>query len=204
MTEQSLHAGDDIRTLNELIAGIKVAMLTTASPEGSLRGRPMVAQATDFDGDLWFYTRADSAKMGEIDREHHVNLAYVDPDTQRYISVSGWASVVRDAQKARHYWQPALRGWFPKGPEDPDVAMLRVHVEHAEYWHTPSGKMAQLAGFMKAVMTGQAKEPGEGHKMEFRPSTTPGPHKGEDVARKSPSEPSPIEKKPGRTGSLAD
>ncbi len=56
MTNQADH-NENIRKLGEMIKEIKFAMLTTAEPDGTLRSRPMATQATEFNGELWFFTK---------------------------------------------------------------------------------------------------------------------------------------------------
>jgi general stress protein 26 len=148
--------GDDVQKLAKLIRGIKYAMLTTAMPDGTLRSRPMATQQAEFDGTLWFFTYHDSGKVDEIRNDQHVNLGYADPSDNRFVSVSGRATVVRDAAKTKELWTEIHRAWFPKGLDDPNLALLRVDVTDAEYWDGPSTKVAQLAGFVKAVVTGQS------------------------------------------------
>ena len=148
-----------IKKLGELIEDIKIAMLTTVEEDGSLRSRPMGTQQVEFDGDLWFFTAASAPKVGEVQRERQVNLSYADADSQRYVSVSGSAQLVRDRRKIEQLWNPIFRAWFPQGLEDPDLALLKVTVERAEYWDAPSGKLVQLYGFVKALATG--KRPGD-------------------------------------------
>jgi hypothetical protein len=58
-------------------------------------------------------------------------------------------------------WNPMYKAWFPKGLEDPEIALLKIHVTEAEYWDPPNGKMVQLAGFVKAVATGKPYKAGE-------------------------------------------
>ncbi|WP_231510307.1 pyridoxamine 5'-phosphate oxidase family protein [Fischerella sp. PCC 9605] len=70
----------------------------------------------------------------EINRNHHVNVSYAAPDKQRYVSLCGTAELVRDRQKLEELWQPQLKAWFPKGIDEPDIALLKVSVEKAEYW----------------------------------------------------------------------
>ena len=156
-----------LEQLREKIKGIRIAMLTTIDEDGALHSRPMATQETELDGDLWFFTGASSPKTGEIERDHRVNLSYADPDDQRYVSVSGTARLVRDRAKAKELWNPLLKAWFPKGLEDPELALLRVQVEKAEYWDSPSSKMVQLAGFLKAMATGKRYDPGENEKIEL-------------------------------------
>lgn len=157
----------DIEKLRDLTKGIRVAMLTTVEEDGSLRSRPMATQEMELDGELWFFTGAGSLKVREVRREQHVNVSYADPDGQRYVSVAGTAQVVHDRAKAAELWNPMLKAWFPGGLDDPDLALLRIRVEKAEYWDSPSSKMVQLAGFVKAVATGKRYEPGENEKLEL-------------------------------------
>lgn len=146
---------DSVRKLGELIHDVKVAMLTTVEPDGHLRSRPMATQGSDFDGQLWFFTGLDSGKVNEVQREQHVNVAYSQPDKQIYVSVSGKASVSRDRAKLEELWSPIHKAWFPKGLDDPNLGLLRVDIDRAEYWDAPSAKLVQLYGFVKAVVTGK-------------------------------------------------
>ncbi len=157
----------EIETLRELIKEIRIAMLTTVDAGGFLHSRPMATQSAEFDGELWFFTEAGSPKTGEVERDHRVNVSYAAPDDNRFVSVSGTARVVRDRAKAKELWSPALKVWFPDGLDDPKLALLQIQVEKAEYWDAPSSKMIQLAGFLKAVVTGQRIDPGENEKLDL-------------------------------------
>jgi general stress protein 26 len=144
---------DSVQKLSELIRGIKVAMLTTVDDDGCLRSRPMQTLNQEFDGTLWFFTEANSAKVHELEHDRHVNLSYAKPDDNKYVSVSGKASVVRDQAKMRELWSPIQKAWFPKGLDDPNLALMRVDVEKAEYWDAPSSPAGRLFGFAKARAT---------------------------------------------------
>src|SRR5262245_3833764 len=160
-------AEHNVQKLNELIRDIPVAMLTTVAPDGSLRSRPMITQEADFDGTLWFFTRDPSGKTDEVQREEQVNVSYADQDENRYVSVSGVARVVRDPEKARELWTGLYLAWFPKGLDDPELALLKVEPHTAEYWNPQSGMLVQLVGFVKAALTGQTFPPGEYRKVDL-------------------------------------
>jgi general stress protein 26 len=149
-----------------MIRDMHVAMLTTCSADGSLRSRPMLSQSGEIDGDLWFFTEEDSPKTFEIRRDQRVNLSYCDVAHSRYVSVSGRASIVRDDAKARQLWSEGQRVWYPNGPEDPKLALLRVTVEHAEYWDAQSASMVQLLGLPKVLAAGRRYDPGEDEKAD--------------------------------------
>jgi general stress protein 26 len=157
----------NIAKLNELIKDVEYAMLTTAFPDGSIHSRPMATQKVDFDGDLWFFTRASSHKVLEIEREHHVNVSYASPDQQRYVSVSGMANLVRDRAKLQDLWNPVYKAWFPQGLDDPDLALIKVTAEQAEYWDSPSSLVAHVISFLKSMATGQSSPPGEHGKVKL-------------------------------------
>lgn len=142
-------------------------MLTTAEEDGSLRSRPMVTQQFEFDGDLWFFTSANTPKVDEIKHDQHVNVSYAEPKDQKYVSVSGRAQLVRDHQKIEELWNPLYKAWFPNGLENPDLALLKVSVDKAEYWDSPSGQVVRLVGFVKSVITGEPiANLGENEKIE--------------------------------------
>jgi general stress protein 26 len=167
MTQQ-----DEIKKLAELIKDVKIAMLTTVDQDSSLRSRPMATQNTPFDGDLWFFTDGRSSKIDEVQSEERVNISYANPDDSRYVSVSGTARVIRDQKKAKELWNPIYKAWFPEGLEDPNLALLKVSVEKAEYWDTPSGKMVQAIGIVKALATGKRYEAGQGEHSKVELSKT--------------------------------
>ncbi len=159
-----LAEADDLKKLWSLISSVKVAMLT--SEDGPhLRARPMVAAQSEFDGALFFFTRVSSHKVTEVGQHDRVCVSYAEPDKQNYVSLSGTAHVVQDPALVKAHWSEAMRTWFPKGVSDPEIAILKVDVDQAEYWDAPSSTMVYLYGYVKAVTTGQSPHPGENEKL---------------------------------------
>lgn len=165
---------NSLRKLNELVKDIKIAMLTTIRPGGLPHSRPMALQQAEVDGDFWFFTGADSEKSSEVKPNPMVNLSFSNPGDNRYVSVSGTAQIIRDRKKAEELWNPLYKAWFPKGLDDPNLALLKLSVEHVEYWDAPSSTMVQLAGFAKAFLTGQRYQGAEHGEMELHPDSAAG------------------------------
>lgn len=140
-----------VSRLAELIRGIESAMLTTISPEGSMTSRPMLVQDFPFEGELWFYTHRESGKVEDIRADGRVCVAFMDPHSDRYISVSGTAEVIDDVWSIAPSWSHALERWFPRGPGDDDLALIKVDVEHAEYWDAPHGEMMERLEFKRPM-----------------------------------------------------
>lgn len=165
MDEHTDHS-ENIKKLRDLIKDIRFAMLTTIEEDGTLRSRPMATQELDFDGDLWFFTYGGAAKVEEVQHHQQVNVSYAEPNDQKYVSVSGTAQLVRDRQKIEELWNPLYKAWFPQGLDEPDLALLKVSVDKAEYWDSPSSKVVRIVGFVKAVVTGKPIQGGENEKID--------------------------------------
>jgi Uncharacterized stress protein (general stress protein 26) len=157
---------ESIEKLKELIMDIDFCMLTTMDG-GYLRSRPMSTQEFEFDGDLWFFTSDNTHKVEEIEKDNRVNVAYSKSSNDTYVSVSGRAEISKDRAKIEELWSPVLKAWFPEGLDDPHLCLLKVTVEQAEYWDTPSGKIVQMLGFVKALATGQEMSYGDNEKINF-------------------------------------
>ncbi len=153
--ERHTSPADHIARVNDLIEDIHTAMFVTALPDGTLRSRPMATQQMDAEGCLWFFTEAASGKVHEIKDDQHVNIAYASPDGNKYVSVTGTARIVKDQAKIDELWSAAVKAWFPKGQDDPNVALIRVHVQSAEYWDAPGNAVVQLYVHAKSALTGQ-------------------------------------------------
>lgn len=157
----------DMKKLGEMINDIEFAMLTTVDEDGSVRSRPMATQQDEFNGTLYYFTYGNSHKVLEVRQNSEVNVSYARPDKQQYVSLSGTASLSRDRAKMEELWNPALKAWFPKGLDEPDIALLQVDVKKAEYWDSPSSAVAHVVGLAKALVTGQAASGGEDKKLNL-------------------------------------
>lgn len=157
--------------LRELIKGIDIAMFTTIGDRGFPVSRPLSTQQAEFDGKLlWFFVRGNSPKVAEIARNPKVNVAYASKDANAYISVAGKADLVRTRAKIRELWNDALKIWFRKGLDDPELALIRVRVHSIEYWEGPSTGIGKLVGFVAAAVTGRDTAMGENRMVRVRKS----------------------------------
>lgn len=120
--------------LTDLIKGIRIAMLTTTTPDGAMRSRPMATQEADLDGTLWFFAGRSSLVSDDLRHQPQVNVSYADLEGMRFVSVSGRARLVDDPGRAQSLWREEYRTWFPLGIGDPDLVLVRVEPEAAERW----------------------------------------------------------------------
>jgi general stress protein 26 len=149
-------ANDPLKDLREKIKDVKFGMFTTLNPEGRVTSRPMTSQQLDDAGNVWFFTSDESDFVRHLGTHPQVNVSFADPEDSLYVSIAGHAELTRDRAKIDELWSPLVSAWFDGGKEDPHLALVKVHVDTAEYWDTHSSKMTQLYALAKSALTGKA------------------------------------------------
>ncbi len=148
--------------VKEMVADARICMLTTMTADGRHVSRPMAVQDVEFDGDLWFFTYADSDLVQQIGTHPQVNVAFSDQKHNNWISIAGPAERTDNPAKAKELWSPLLKAWFPEGLETPNLTLVKVHADTAEYWEAAhSSKVVTLLGYAKAAVTGKTPDAGE-------------------------------------------
>jgi general stress protein 26 len=155
------------RELWEKIEGVRPAMMTTVGDDGLLRSRPMWTQGDTFDGSLWFFTADDAPKAEELARNPQIGLSYAAPGKDLYVSVSGRAELVHDRAKIEELWNAFAEAWFPDGTDDPHLALLRVDVDHAQYWEDKKPKVLQLAEIAIGILRDVPPKSGEHGRIDL-------------------------------------
>jgi general stress protein 26 len=166
MDDQNTEAGR--RKVLDLIDGIDYAVFTTRGDGGApLHARPMAYRKVEGDGDLWFFTKKGSRKIAEIAADARTLVSFADPKKQHFVSITGRSEMVDDRATVKAMWNEIYRTWFPGGPDDDEVVLIRVHAEAAEYWDSPNSVMVYAYGYLKAVVTGKPARAGEIGKVDL-------------------------------------
>jgi len=186
----------EIESLAKLMKKIDVAMLATIGKGGYLVSRPLSTQTAQFDGKrIWFMTEADSPKVAEIKRNGKVNVAYSSKDASTYISAAGDAVVRRDQALIDSFWNDAMKAFFPKGKDDPNLTLIEVNVRTIEYWDGPGTWLGKAATFLVARITGNDDVMGENRIVDLstgrsvkppgtdRPGTRSAPNPAKSAAK---------------------
>ncbi|MBR0663134.1 pyridoxamine 5'-phosphate oxidase family protein [Roseomonas hellenica] len=155
--------------VREVMDEIGTAMFVTVDEQGRLRSRPMQQKGIGEDGrTVWFFTASGSPKAEEIGHDGRVLLAYGGSGRSHYCSVYGQARIERDVARQKALWSEADRVWFPQGPESPDLVLIAVEIDGAEYWDPASSVALFAYGYPRALLTGRPAEGGEARKVAFR------------------------------------
>lgn len=145
--------------LQDLIRDIRFAMFTTRGADGKLYARPMTTQTADAGphrpDTIWFFMSRSSDSVRELTADPTVNVSYADTGDDAYISVAGTAHIIESRAEKERFWSKPVEAWFPNGIDDPDLALIAVQIDSAEYWNITEGKLTQIAKMAKAALTGE-------------------------------------------------
>lgn len=148
----------------DIIEKTGVGMLATRF-DGGLRARPLELRPDRDEGVIYFVTDVRGHKDDEIEAHPEVAFIIVDHEDKAYLSISGRAEVMRDDDKAAALWKKTDDVWWPDGPLDPNVRVLRLVPETAELWDGPSNSAVAAFEFAKAKVTGKKPKLGENRKV---------------------------------------
>lgn len=147
-----------------LMQDIGFCMLSTRAGE-HIRARPMSAHVEPMENAIYFLTDAHSAKDSEVESRPQVGLAFSDPSGQKYVSVSGTAEVSNDRERIRELWSTPAKAWWDSA-EDPEIRVLKVTPEFAEFWDSP-GTVVSYIKMMAAAVTNTRPDIGDNVKLRM-------------------------------------
>jgi general stress protein 26 len=148
----------------DIIEKVGICMLTTQAA-GRLRARPIEARPDRKAGLIFAVTDVHSAKQDEIEAAPDVGLVFFDPKAKAYLSITARARVMRDTAKIAQVWRKTDEVWWPGGPSDANVCLLRIEPLTAELWDGPSSAARTVFEFAKAWLTGEEPNLGENRKV---------------------------------------
>ena len=85
--------GEQAEHFISLLKKFHTAMLVTHLWPQGIHPRPMAIAKVEDDGRIWFFTGADTAKVHEIEEDHHVHIIAQEGDSA-FLSLSGRAVLI--------------------------------------------------------------------------------------------------------------
>lgn len=151
--------------VGKIIGDASAAFLVTRSSGDGLHGRPMAT--AKFEGDLsaiWFACQKDSRVVEEVTADGRVYLGYTNHTGSEWASLNGRAAIVTDRVKIKELWSPVWKNWFD-GPDDPNIVLIKVEPQDAEYWDSGS-RAVMLLKMAFAAVTGVKVSDGEHERVD--------------------------------------
>ena len=157
-----MQSSSSLESFLKVLKSFEIGMLVTHDSGHGLHGRPMAIADVEDQGNVWFITSDDTAKIDEIAQDASVLVVCQEGWTSS-LTLSGRATLHRDRAKIREIWKPSYKVWFPDGVDDPKITLIRVEGERGEYWDNSGfNRLVYFYETIKAFVTGKEAEVKEG------------------------------------------
>ena len=157
---KNLIAKEAIEKINGLVKANDICLFTTDLTNLPLATCPMSTQQVDEEGNLWFFSGADSEHNGNLASDDRVQLFYSNKSNYEFLSIYGEAVVIKDKKKAKELWNPMVKTWFHEGVDDPNLTLIKVTPSDAYYWDTKSNKLVSVLKIVTGALIGKTMDNG--------------------------------------------
>lgn len=166
----TLTQAEHIDVINAIIKDVKFAMMTVITrDEKHLHACPMTTNKNELENaKIWFIGDKTTEIVKDLQNNPQVNLAYVSADQKSYVSINGTAKLIDDKQKLEELWSPIYAAFYEHGKEDPNVQIICIECNGAEYWTSGNGIVNMFKLASAALQDGKiADSMGENHAITF-------------------------------------
>jgi general stress protein 26 len=147
------------RRVEEVLDGVRVAMLTTDTVTG-LEARPVTIVEQEADT-LWFLVSQSAHWVHEATASPRESLlAFEDARHATYACLTGRLRLDDDPERIEALWTAPARAYFD-GPGDPDVVALGFDVTGGRWWDGPDSRVGQSLALARAIVTHDPSKVGE-------------------------------------------
>lgn len=160
-----MEEADNVARVWDLAEKISIAMLANWDGQNP-HSRPMHAHLARNENAFYFLADRRHHKDDDIRKFPTVCLAFADVSDQKYVSITGEASVSTDRAKIQEFWTTWAKAWWSSA-DDPNICLLKVIPTQAEYWDTP-GKIISSVKMAVAAATGSRPDIGDNKKVAMR------------------------------------
>ena len=165
--EKNLHDKEALEKFQELAKEVNICMFATNGGPDNFTTRPMATIKVDDDTNVWFFTGKISDKARQISVDPAVQLIYSHPAKDSYMDVRGHARIVDDRQKIKDLWNPIVKVWFPEGPDDPNLCLVKFTPASIFYWSNTNSKMVEGFKMVASLVTGKKLDQGDEGKLDI-------------------------------------
>ena len=105
---------------------------------------------------LWFFTRKDT-EIARAAQDANTEAMFILQSKDQEVQACIGGRLLQDGSRTviDQYWNPVVAAWYPKGKDDPTLAILVVTPDAGEYWdQTGLAGLRYLVSSVKAYAAG--------------------------------------------------
>jgi general stress protein 26 len=119
-----------LEAAREIIGSARYCALVTLDVSGTPRVRTMDPFPPDSAMTIWMGTHRGTRKVGDIEGDSRVTLYYASPDASGFVTITGTARVVDDADEKAARWKPEWEAFYQD--RESDYRLIQVLPETLE------------------------------------------------------------------------
>jgi general stress protein 26 len=147
------------RRVDEVLDGVRVAMLTTQTADG-LEARPLTVVEQHNDT-VWFLVSLHAHWVVDATGSARpALLTFEDARHATYVSLVGRVRRDDDTARVRDLWTSPAKAYFD-GPDDPDLVALAFDVVGGRWWDGPDSRIGQSLALARAIVSHDASKVGD-------------------------------------------
>ncbi len=168
MSKENLQGSEALTKLRELVDKIDIGMLCTyPGDDGYVHSVPMSRQEIDEQGNIWYLFSANSETYKNLQRDKKISILFAHVGDYNFLSINGIAAISRDEARIDKYWNKFVEAWFEKGKDDPNIRVLKVNVEDAQYWDNKTNKLFTLIKVAASAISGSKLDIGRSGDLDI-------------------------------------
>jgi general stress protein 26 len=136
----------------ETIDKVTYCFAATSSEDGEVHARIVQPRKLQDDWTVDFTTSRRCRKVEEIQSTGKLTLAYQHDAERGYVCLVGHATIIHDIELKRSRWSADADRWYPGGPDDPNVVIVRLATYRIELWNSAHNVMPEPKGLSAAVL----------------------------------------------------
>ena len=127
---QSRSREELLAAARRIIASARYATFVTIDAEGQPQARIMDPFAPDSQMVIWLGTNRRSRKVAHVEKEERVALSYFDAASMAYVTITGRAQLVDNAEETARRFKPEWTAFYPNRARD--YVLVKVTPERLE------------------------------------------------------------------------
>jgi general stress protein 26 len=142
----------------ELAEKIRMCVFTTWDGKKQVP-RPMDATVRKEAGAIFFLTDVKSRKIQHLKKFPVTSLAFSDPSSMKFVTLSGEAIVSNDRIRIKDIWTATSKAWW-ESEDDPAIRLVTFVPKEAELWDSPNFLVSTVK-MLTAAVTGAKPKLGD-------------------------------------------
>ncbi len=135
-----------------VMTAARYCALITLDADGAPQARAMDPFPADSDFRVWMATNKSTRKVRELANDSRATLYYLDASSGAYVTLTGVARVITDADEKARRWKPEWDEFYVEGNRGDDYVLVRFVAHRVEVVSPAHGVASDPRAWKPAIL----------------------------------------------------